>query len=94
MARLLAQIEERIKALNAERLDFFTRWLEDHTALADLADETHRQASLAAWFGELSAERAQQEYGLIIAEILWCADTPLPEFRRIASSEARRFLDE
>ena len=88
------QIQERLQELNPERLDFFIRWLEDHTMLGNLEDERQRQANLAAWFESLRAEKAQEEYQLIIAEILWCTNTPLPELRRIASSEARRFLDE
>lgn len=94
MTTLIAKIEKEMEKLNPERLNFFLRWLEDHTGLADLADERKRQASLQDWFGKLSADRAQEEYRLIQAEIIWCVETPLPEFRRIASSEARRFLDE
>ena len=90
MTTLITKIKKKMAMLNPERLNFFIRWLEDHTALGGLADEEHRQASLQDWFGKLSAERAQEEYRLIQAEILWCAETPLPEFRRIASSEARR----
>ncbi len=88
------QILEKANALSAERLNFFIRWLEDHTGLADLTDESHRHASLTDWFGKLLEEKSQEEHRIIIAEIHWCAETPLPEFRRIASSEARRFLDE
>ena len=94
MTTLIAKIEKEMDALNPERLSFFIRWLEDHTALAGLVDEEHRQTCLQDWLGKLSAERAQEEYRLIQAEIDWCAKTPLPTFRRIASSEARRFLDE
>jgi hypothetical protein len=94
MTTLIEKLEKEMEALNPERLSFFIRWLEDHTGLADLADERKRQASVADWFRKLSAERAQEEYTLIQAEIIWCAETPLPTFRRIASSEARRFLDE
>ncbi len=94
MTTMIKKLEKKMKSLNAERLSFFICWLEDHTGLADLADERKRQASLQDWFGKLSAESAQEEYTLIQAEIIWCAETPLPIFRRIASSEARRFLDE
>ena len=94
MTTLIAQIEEKMKALNPERLNFFILWLEDHTRLAGLAEKTMKQASLTDWLGNLSTDSVQQESTLIIAEILWCAETPLPEFRRIASSEARRFLDD
>ena len=94
MTTLIEKLEKKMEALNPERLSFFIRWLEDHTGLADLADEDHRQTCLQDWIGKLSAERAQEEYRLIQAEIIWCVETPLPEFRRIASSEARRFLDE
>lgn len=94
MATLIEKIEKEMEKLNLERMSFFIRWLEDHTGLADLADERKRQASLQDWFGNLSTQRTQEEYRLIQAEIIWCAETPLPEFRRIASSEARRFLDE
>ncbi len=92
MTTLIEKLEKKMEALNPERLNFFIRWLEDHTGLAELSDERKRQASLQDWFGK--TERAQEEYRLIQAEILWCAETPLPEFRRIASSEARRFLDD
>lgn len=94
MTTLIVQIGEKMAALNPERLNFFILWLEDHTGLADLAEKTMRQASLTDWFDRLSTESAQDESRLIQAEILWCAETPLPEFRRIASSEARRFLDD
>ncbi len=94
MTTLIEKLEKEMEALNPERLNFFIHWLEDHTGLADLADESKRQANLQDWFGKLSTERAQEEYRLIRAEIVWCAETPLPEFRRIASSEARRFLDD
>ena len=94
MTTLLAKIEKEMEKLNLERMSFFIRWLEDHTGLAALADERKRQASLQDWFGKLPDERVQEEYKLIQAEIIWCAETSLPEFRRIASSEARRFLDE
>ena len=94
MTTLIEKLEKKMEALNPERLNFFIGWLEDHTELADLADERQRQASLQDWFGKLSGESAQEEYRLIQAEIFWCAETPLPEFRRIASSEARRFLDD
>lgn len=94
MTTLIEKLEKEMEALNPERLNFFIHWLEDHTGLADLADERKRQASLTDWFRNLSAERAQEEYRLIQAEIFWCAETPLPEFRRVASSEARRFLDD
>ena len=94
MTPLIEKLEKEMEALTPERLNFFIRWLEDHTALADLANERKRQMSLTDWFGTLSAKRTQEEYRLIQAEILWCAGTPLLEFRRIASSEARRFLDD
>jgi len=94
MTTLIEKLEKEMEALNPERLNFFVRWLEDHTGLADLADESKRQSNLQDWLGKLSTERVQKEYRLIQAEILWCAETPLPEFRRIASSEARRFLDD
>ena len=94
MTTLITKIEKEMEKLNLERMSFFIRWLEDHTGLVNLADENRRQASLTDWFGKLSAERVQEEYSLIQAEIIWCAETPLPTFRRIASSEARRFLDE
>ena len=94
MTTMIEKLEKKMESLNAERLSFFICWLEDHTGLADLAEKTMRQASLTDWLGKLSADSVQQESTLIIAEILWCAETPLPEFRRIASSEARRFLDD
>ncbi len=94
MTTLIEKLEKEMKALNPERLSFFICWLEDHTGLADLADERKRQTSLQNRFGKLSAESVREEYTLIQAEIIWCAETPLPTFRRIASSEARRFLDE
>lgn len=94
MITLIEKLEKKMEALNPERLNFFIRWLEDHTGLANLADERKKQTGLQDWFRKLSTERAQEEYKLIQAEILWCAETPLPKFRRIASGEARRFLDE
>lgn len=94
MTPLIAQIEEKMAALNPERLNFFILWLEDHTGLAGLTEDTNTQTSLTDWFDRLSTESAQDESRLIQAEILWCTETPLPEFRRIASSEARRFLDD
>jgi hypothetical protein len=93
MTTLIEKLEKEMEALNPERLNFFICWLEDHTGLAELRDESKRWSNLQDWFGKLSTERAQEEYGLIQAEIIWCAETPLSEFRRIASSEARRFLD-
>ena len=94
MTTLIEKLEKKMEALNPERLNFFIRWLEDHTRLAELRDESKRQSNLQDWFEKLSTERAQEEYTLIRAEILWCAETPLPTFRRIASSEARRSFDE
>ena len=94
MTTLIEKLEKEMEALNPERLNFFIRWLEDHTGLVNLADERKRQSNLQDWFGKLCTERTQEEYRLIRAEILWCAETPLPTFRRIASSEARRSFDE
>ncbi len=94
MTTLIEKLEKEMEALNPERLNFFIRWLEDHTGLAELSDESKRHSNLQDWLRKLSSERVQEEYRLIQAEILWCAETPLPEFRRIASSEARRFLDD
>lgn len=94
MTTWIEKLEKEMEALNPERLNFFIRWLEDHTGLAGLSDESKRHSNLQDWFGKLSTERTQEEYTLIRAEIFWCAETPLPKFRRIASSEARRFLDE
>ena len=73
MTTLIAQIEEKMAALNPERLNFFILWLEDHTGLENLAEDTNRQTSLTDWFGKLSPDSAQQESTLIIAEILWCS---------------------
>jgi len=89
-----SQIQERLQGLNPERLNFFIRWLEDHTTLIELNAEAQRQISLSTWFEKLPAAKAQEEYRLMIAEIIWCTDTPLPELRRIASSEVRRSFDE
>jgi hypothetical protein len=94
MTTLIAKIEKKMEVLNPERLNFFVCWLKDHTGLAGLADERKMHANLQDWFGKLSAERAQEEYRLIRAEILWCAETPLLELRRIASNETRRSFDD
>ena len=93
-ATLVNQIQEKIQCLNPEQLNFFIRWLGDHTTLIDLEDEAQRQANLTAWLERHTAEKAQEEYRLMIAEVNWCADTPLLELRRIASSEARRSFDD
>lgn len=86
----IKEIEASLRGLDYERWRFFIQWLEVHTKLANLAGKNRRQASLTAWFDGLPAEKAQEEHGLIMREIIWCRDTPLPEFKRIASSEARR----